>query len=187
MERKVILSVNRNITERKQAEEAAQHTTGPLSEALDIARLANWEYDVENDLFLFNDHFYSIFHTTAEREGGYSISSARHAQRFVYPEHACSVAAAIERGLASTDRHYHVQREHRILYQDGGVGHILAIIHIDRDEQGRIIRYYGVSQDITQRKQAEEALQASESRYRGLFEDPPISLWEEDFSSLDSG
>ena len=32
------------------------------------------------------------------------------------------------------------------------------------------------------RKQAEEALKDSEARFRALFEDSPISLWEEDFS-----
>jgi PAS domain S-box-containing protein len=34
------------------------------------------------------------------------------------------------------------------------------------------------------RKQAEEALRASEARYHGLFEHSPISLWEEDFSEV---
>ena len=41
-----------------------------------------------------------------------------------------------------------------------------------------------VARDITQRKNAEEALQLNEARYRTLFENSPISLWEEDFSGV---
>ena len=36
--------------------------------------------------------------------------------------------------------------------------------------------------EIAERKQAEIALLASEQKYRSLFEDSPISIWEEDFS-----
>jgi PAS domain S-box-containing protein len=36
--------------------------------------------------------------------------------------------------------------------------------------------------DITERRQAQDDVLASEKRYRGLFEDSPISIWEEDFS-----
>jgi len=41
-----------------------------------------------------------------------------------------------------------------------------------------------VARDISGRIRAEEDLKRSELRYRALFEDSPISLWEEDFSRL---
>ena len=134
-----------------------------LSEALKIAKLAYWEYDVEKDLFLFNDQFYSIFHTTVEQAGGYQLSSAQYAQQFVYPDDLPMVGGEIEKALNSTDRHYNRQLEHRIRYADGGMGYISVSVNIDRDEQGHILRYYGANQDITQSKLAEETLRRNEA------------------------
>jgi len=53
-----------------------------------------------------------------------------------------------------------------------------------RDESGNITHVVVVSNDITERKLAEEALNESEARYHDLFEDAPISLWEEDYSDI---
>ncbi|MBL8051274.1 MAG: PAS domain S-box protein, partial [Anaerolineales bacterium] len=42
----------------------------------------------------------------------------------------------------------------------------------------------GMARDVTEQKQASEALQASENRYRNFFDNSPIALWEEDFSEV---
>jgi diguanylate cyclase (GGDEF)-like protein/PAS domain S-box-containing protein len=52
------------------------------------------------------------------------------------------------------------------------------------NDQSEVVEIIGLGRDITERKQAEAELHKSEARYRQLFEDSPISLWEEDISGI---
>lgn len=156
--------------------EQTEQQRGQLSEALNIAKLANWEYDFDRDRFIFNDHFYSIFHTTAEQVGGYEVSSAQYAQLFVHPDDAALVGDEIGKAVASTERQYSTKLEHRILYADGGMGYISADVNIERDENGRITRWYGANQDITERKRAEEVIVAEQKRTRTILESVTVPM-----------
>jgi len=147
-----------------------QESEARLAEALDIAHLGNFEYDVDNDMFIFNDHFYAIFHTTVEEVGSYKISSAQYAEQFVHPDDLPMVGTEIEKALTSKERHYSTTIEHRILYADGGEGYISVNVHVERDENGKIIRYYGANQDITERRQAEEAVRQAQERAQTILE-----------------
>jgi PAS domain S-box-containing protein len=78
-----------------------------------------------------------------------------------------------------------VVTEVRTITRSGGLRWVRVYAHPVWDEANhRLAGIYGAVQDITERKQAEAALRESEARYRGLFEDSPVALWEEDFSAV---
>ena len=158
----LVAQVNVDVTERKKAEETLRNSEAQLSNAIKIARLGPWEYDVVNDLFRFNDSFYEIFRTTAKQVGGYTMPSADYAKRFVHPDDAEVVGMEVRKAIETDDPNFNRQLEHRIIYADGKTGYITVRFFIVKDNNGRTIRTYGVNQDITDRKQAENALLESQ-------------------------
>lgn len=174
----LVISFIRDISERKKTEERLRNSQAQLSNALTIARLAPWEYDVANDQFLFNDNFYTIFRTTAEKAGGYTMSSSEYARRFVHPDDASLVTAETRRALETTDPHFSRQLEHRILYADGETGYITVRFFVVKDENGKTVRTYGVNQDITERKRAEESLRELSGRFSMALDVGDAGVWE---------
>ncbi len=129
-----------------------------LSNALEIARAGYWEYDVASDTFTFNDNFYRIFRTTAGKMGGYRMSSADYLRRLCHPDDAALIAGEIQAAIESGDLNFNRRLEHRIVYADGEVGYIVARVFTIKGKEGRIVKAYGVNQDITEYRKVEEEL-----------------------------
>ncbi|MEA3212747.1 MAG: hypothetical protein QOE70_5804 [Chthoniobacter sp.] len=149
------------ITERKRAEEVLRETEIRLALAMSMAQLVAWEYDVASGLFTFSDHYYLLHDTTAELEGGYQMTAEDFARKFVHPHDTHVIAVELGKAISSADPGYRRQVECRIFRRDGQVRDVLTSISATKDATGQTVKIHGANQDITERKQAEEALRTS--------------------------
>src|SRR6185369_9929876 len=72
--------------------------------------------------------------------------------------------------------------EHETFRKDGSKIWLCVNARAVCDEAGKVLFYEGTARDITQRKQAEQALRESEERYRELFENSKDALYVHDMS-----
>ena len=173
-----IQGVSRDIREQKELEEALRTSRSLLSEAMDIANLVHWQLDLEKKEFIFDDSVFVFLGTTAEKEGGYRIAVNEHVKRFVHPDDAdrfCAMISEVETDTA--DVSISKQYETRRIRRDGNLMWVLTQVMAVKDDNGHTIKVHGISQDITQRKATEEALQKSEEQYRLLAENSNDVIW----------
>lgn len=165
-----------DISRRERAEESLRESERKLASALSMARLGHWELDAASGIFTFSDSFYDVFGTTAREMGGYHVSIAEYAQRFVYPDDSGRVAQETQKAIEARDPGYSRYLEHRIVRADGSVGYVAVKFFIVKNEKGETVKIYGVNQDVTERVHSAARLRDSEERYRFLLQHLPAGV-----------
>lgn len=172
-----ILGLVQDITERRLAEDAiraSERQQHQLSEQLEaercrlveaqaVAKVGSWETDLSDLKVTWSAETHRIFETDPNR---FTPTHPAFLE-FVHPEDRESVDAAF---AASLDQDSMNAIEHRILLPDGRTKAIEERWRIIHDKAGRPVRAAGTCQDITPRKEAEEALRESEERLRLMVE-----------------
>jgi PAS domain S-box-containing protein len=150
-----------DVTERKQAEEQLKKSEQQLAEAQRIAHVGHWERDLQTGLITWSDEIYCILGLPSQERA----LPRTEWRDMLHPEDWERVSLAIEEAQLGV-RRYDV--EYRIVRPDGEVRFIHSQGDIIRDEQGQPRRAFGIMQDITERKQAEEQLRATTEQLRAL-------------------
>lgn len=96
--------------------------------------------------------------------GGYQIPLEKYAELFVHPDDTYLIDKETRLAIETNDPNFSHYLEHRIKYMDGGSGFISVRFYIVKDENGNTIKTYGVNQDITEKKIAEQQIIESKEK-----------------------
>jgi PAS domain S-box-containing protein len=152
-----ILSSAEDISLRKTMESELRESRCLLAEAMDLAHVADWVFDIRTGLFTFNDRFYSLYGTTAEREGGYQMDMKTYLREFVHPDDRARIMEGIKNTGRTNVREYEYLIEHRMIRRDGAIRFLIVYTRADLDAEGKKIRIHGANQDITNSRGAGDA------------------------------
>ena len=146
-----ILFVERDITARKQAQDALRQITTRLTLAARAGGVGIWEYDIVNNKLVWDDQMYLLYGISPDQFGGaYEAWLAGLHRDDVKRAHEAN-----ERSLAG-EKDFDI--EFRVVWPDGSIHTIRGLASVLRDASGQPLRMIGTNWDITAQKQAEEAL-----------------------------
>jgi PAS domain S-box-containing protein len=155
-----IQSVGRDVTERRAAEEALRASEARYRGLVESQHELVVRLDAGGRFTFVNDAYASKFGRSREALLGQSFLDSVHADdRSRIAEAMVAMAEAPHRSFVEV-RNFTVDGERWIAWDAGVV----------RDGAGRMVEAQAVGRDVTERRMADDALRASEGRYRGLIE-----------------
>ncbi len=144
-----VIAVSRDITDRKQTEQALRDSEQRLRLAQRAAKIGTWEWNVRTGEVSWSEGIWDILGLERSIED----PSAKAWVDFIHPDDRQRVLQNVENLFAQGEEYYD---EFRIIRNDGTVVWLSSKGRIIRGVDGQVERFLGVNIDISDRKQAEQ-------------------------------
>lgn len=158
-----------DITERKHMEESLRLSQEKYRNILENIEDGYYEVDLAGNFTFFNDALCEITGCSKQELLG------RNNRQFIDQKTAKEIYAMFNNvyttGKPSKGFDWQMTR------QDGTKRYVEASASLRRDASGKAIGFRGIIRDITERRQAQEALKESESKYRLLADHMKDQIW----------
>lgn len=158
------IDVTGQVQARKEIERVNQEISQAeaiLNEAQKLAQIGNWNYDLVKQQLSWSDGLKEIYW------GDESLIPAnQYFENLIHPEDKIRVEYEVDE-LKRIGKN--MKTRFRIMNEAGEVKVLNGENRIETDEAGQPIRLYGILQDITAMKAAEETLKKSEANLRTLL------------------
>jgi PAS domain S-box-containing protein len=162
--------------ERSRAEAELRESEARLQLALNIGRMGTWEWDMQTDTIRWSaGHFTILGFQPYECEPSYELWASR-----VYPDDLPTIQAKFQQAIQDHTEYHH---EYRLRWPDGALRWVETRGQFSYDAQGQPRQSIGAVIDITERKQAEEALHQALQKLNFHVENTPMAVveWDRDF------
>lgn len=168
--KQIIQGIFRDITDRKLTEEKLKKSEENLRYAQRVSHTGNWEWDIKQDKITWSEETFRIhgLDPTKQEPNYEQLLKLYHHEDI--PEFSKLVNECVYNGTPYTV-------VCRIQHSDGSLHHMEGRGEAIRDDNGNIVKLFGTSADITERKIVEEKLKKSEQLYRTMTECSNDSIW----------
>ena len=158
--------IDRADIERRGAEDALHRREEELREAQRLGRVGSWGWEPRTDKVTWSEGLYRI----VGRDPKLPPPAYHEHLRFYSAESSARLQAAVQEAVR-TGAPYELDLE--LVRADGARRSVTGRGEVERDADGHVVRVRGTVDDITERKQAEEALQRSMDEIRDLYNHAP--------------